>query len=77
MAKTQTDPAGASGSQFYVVTSDQADAQLEKIYALLGRVTEGREVVDRIGAVATDPASQAPLEPVVIEDVAIRPAGGA
>jgi cyclophilin family peptidyl-prolyl cis-trans isomerase len=77
MAKTQTDPAGASGSQFYVVTSDQADAALEKIYALLGRVTEGREVVDRIGAVATDPASQAPLEPVVIEDVAVRPAGGA
>ncbi len=75
MAKTQADPPGASGSQFYVVTSDQADAALEKVYARLGRVTEGREVVDRIGAVAADPATQAPLEPIVIEDVAVRPTG--
>jgi len=43
----------------------------------VGKSRLAREVVDRIGAVATDPASQAPLEPVVIEDVAVRPAGGA
>ncbi len=72
MAKTQLDPPGASGSQFYVVTSDTAGAQLEPVYAVLGRVTQGRDVVDRIGAVAADPATQAPLEPVVIEDVAVE-----
>jgi len=72
MAKAQDDPAGASGSQFYVVTSDQANAVLEPIYAVLGRVTSGREVVDRIGALAADPQTQAPLEPVLIEDVRIR-----
>jgi peptidyl-prolyl cis-trans isomerase A (cyclophilin A) len=76
MAKTAVDPPGASGSQFYVVTTDQGDVKLEKIYAVLGQVTDGREVVDRIAAVATG-AEDAPLEPVVIEDVAVRPAGGA
>jgi cyclophilin family peptidyl-prolyl cis-trans isomerase len=72
MAKTAVDPPGASGSQFYVVTSDQGGAQLEPIYALLGRVSAGRAVVDRIGAVAADPQTQAPLEPVVIDDVAVE-----
>ena len=40
MAKTQADPAGASGSQFFVVTGAGA-AQLPPDYALLGKVTSG------------------------------------
>ena len=39
MAKTQDEPAGASGSQFFVVTGDGA-ASLPPDYALLGKVTE-------------------------------------
>jgi hypothetical protein len=38
---------GTSGSQFFVVTAE--DAQLPPDYALLGTVTEGQDVVDLIG----------------------------
>ena len=68
MAKTATEPAGTSGSQFFVVTADNSG--LEPEYALLGRVTEGLDVVHKIGRVPTGPGEQ-PLEPVVIERVTI------
>jgi peptidyl-prolyl cis-trans isomerase B (cyclophilin B) len=70
MAKTATDPAGASGSQFFVVTGE--DAGLPPEYALLGKVTDGLEVVERIGVVETDPTTEAPLSPVVIDSIVIR-----
>ena len=69
MAKTQTEPAGASGSQFFVVTAE--DAGLPPDYALLGRVTAGQEVVDRIGVAETDPATEKPIDPVVIKSVTV------
>ena len=53
MAKTGDEPAGTSGSQFFVVTGE--DAQLPPDYALLGKVTEGQDVVDQIGVVAGRP----------------------
>jgi peptidyl-prolyl cis-trans isomerase B (cyclophilin B) len=64
MAKTQSDPPGASGSQFFIVTGP--DAQLPPDYALVGTVTSGLDAVDRIGALRTGPDEQ-PLTPVVIE----------
>ena len=70
MAKTATDPKGTSGSQFFVVTGE--DAGLPPDYALLGKVTSGLEVVDRIGVVETDPNTEAPVSPVVIESITIR-----
>ena len=70
MATTATDPAGASGSQFFVVTGE--DAGLPPEYALLGKVTSGLEVVERIGVVETDPTTEAPVAPVVIESIEIR-----
>jgi cyclophilin family peptidyl-prolyl cis-trans isomerase len=74
MAKTETEAPGTSGSQFFVVTAD--DAQLPPDYALLGRVTRGQEVVDRIGAVQTG-AGDVPVSPVVIRSIEIEtgPAG--
>ena len=48
MAKTQTEPAGTGGSQFFVVTGPDA-ATLPPDYALLGKVTEGLDVAKRIG----------------------------
>jgi peptidyl-prolyl cis-trans isomerase B (cyclophilin B) len=70
MAKTELEERGTSGSQFFVVTAE--DAQLPADYALVGRVTGGQEVVDRIGVVETDPASDGPIDPVVIESVKVE-----
>jgi peptidyl-prolyl cis-trans isomerase B (cyclophilin B) len=69
MAKTGTEPAGTSGSQFFAVTAE--DAGLPPDYALLGKVTAGQDVVDKIGVAETDPATEAPLEPVVISSVKV------
>jgi len=66
MAKTQTEPAGTSGSQFFVVTSD--DAGLTPDYAVLGNVTKGMDVVEKIGKLGnpSDPAGT-PTEKVTID----------
>ena len=47
MAKTAAEPPGRSGSQFFVVTAP-ADAGLPPDYALLGRVSEGIDTIERI-----------------------------
>ena len=70
MAKTQTDPAGASGSQFFVVTGDGA-AQLTPDYALLGEVTSGMETVDKINGIQADPNTGQPAFTVVIKSIAV------
>ncbi len=67
MAKTGDEPAGTSGSQFFVVTED---TDLPPDYALLGRVTSGMEAVERIASSETDNFER-PVDPVVISDVAI------
>ena len=69
MAKTGAEAAGTSGSQFFVVTAE--DAGLPPDYALLGKVTGGQDVVDKIGVAETDPATEKPLEPVVINSVKV------
>jgi peptidyl-prolyl cis-trans isomerase B (cyclophilin B) len=69
MGKTPVDPDGTSGSQFFVVTAE--DAQLPPQYALVGKVTSGQEVIDKIGVLETDPATDAPLEPVVISSIEV------
>jgi peptidyl-prolyl cis-trans isomerase B (cyclophilin B) len=69
MAKTGAEPSGASGSQFFVVTAE--DAQLPPDYALLGKVTSGQDVVDKIGVAETDPSTEAPVQPVVIASVKV------
>jgi peptidyl-prolyl cis-trans isomerase B (cyclophilin B) len=68
MAKTAAEPAGTSGSQFFVVTGE--DAGLPPDYALLGKVTKGQEVVDKIGVVDVGPDEQ-PVDPVVIRQIRI------
>jgi peptidyl-prolyl cis-trans isomerase B (cyclophilin B) len=75
MAKTETERPGTSGSQFYVVTGE--DAQLPPDYALVGRVTSGQQVADAIELVPTYQGSDSarqdrPLSPVVIERVTIQ-----
>jgi peptidyl-prolyl cis-trans isomerase B (cyclophilin B) len=71
MAKTQVEPAGTSGSQFYIVTAP--DAGLPPDYALLGEVVKGLDValaIERLG----DPASGGagtPLQTVVLEKASL------
>jgi peptidyl-prolyl cis-trans isomerase B (cyclophilin B) len=69
MAKTQTEPAGTSGSQFFVVTA--ADAGLPPDYALVGRVTSGQDVVDRIAKVPAD-ADEKPVAPIVMQKATLE-----
>jgi peptidyl-prolyl cis-trans isomerase B (cyclophilin B) len=65
MAKTETDPAGASGSQFFIVTT--AEAQLPAQYALVGHVVGSDVGVEAIAKLPTVPAQDGqPVKPVVI-----------
>jgi peptidyl-prolyl cis-trans isomerase B (cyclophilin B) len=65
MAKGETDPAGASGSQFFIVTAP--DAALPPQYALLGHVVAGMAAVKAIARIPTDPPQDGtPRMPVVI-----------
>ena len=68
MAKSAAEPPGRSGSQFFVVTA--ADAGLTPDYALLGKVTGGLDVVQRIESLGS--ASGRPQAPVVIRRIAIK-----
>jgi peptidyl-prolyl cis-trans isomerase B (cyclophilin B) len=71
MAKTEADPRGASGSQFFIVTGN--DAKLPPDYALVGGVVLGMDVAQRIGRAAVD-AQGRPSSPVVIEKATLRTA---
>jgi peptidyl-prolyl cis-trans isomerase B (cyclophilin B) len=74
MAKSEVEPPGRSGSQFYVVTG--ADAGLPPDYALVGEVTEGMDTVDAIDALGTPGADGPPTETVVVESAqAVGPQG--
>jgi peptidyl-prolyl cis-trans isomerase B (cyclophilin B) len=68
MAKSAAEPAGSSGSQFYVVLAP--DAGLPPEYALVGKVSEGYDVVARIGKLGT-PAEK-PKQTVLIEKITIE-----
>lgn len=69
MAKTEVDPPGRSGSQFYVVTSP--DANLPPEYALIGQVSsEYYDVLEQIEKLGTQEGT--PKQPVVVEEVTIE-----
>jgi peptidyl-prolyl cis-trans isomerase B (cyclophilin B) len=68
MAKTETEPAGTSGSQFFVVTG--ADAGLTPDYAIVGKVTDGMDTVLRIDALGVGDGP--PSQPVVIDRVTVE-----
>jgi peptidyl-prolyl cis-trans isomerase B (cyclophilin B) len=69
MAKTPAEPPGTAGSQFFVVTAD--DAGLEADYAVVGRVSAGMDTVERIEALG-ELGTEQPRKPVVIEDVTVE-----
>jgi len=65
MAKTNAQPAGTSGSQFFVITKGQP-LKGQPLYAVLGRVTAGMDVVQKIGKLG-DVATELPTKRVVIK----------
>jgi cyclophilin family peptidyl-prolyl cis-trans isomerase len=71
MAKTEVEPPGTSGSQFFVVTAP-ADAGLPPDYAVLGQVTGGMDTVDAISALGdpNDPNGK-PSQTVTIDKVTV------
>jgi peptidyl-prolyl cis-trans isomerase B (cyclophilin B) len=68
MAKSATEPPGTAGSQFFVVTG--ADAGLPPEYALVGKVSSGMDVVERIGKLGTP--EEKPKQTVLIEKMTIE-----
>ncbi len=68
MAKAGSEPAGTAGSQFFVVTADEVSLPAD--YALLGTVTSGLGVVEKIGRLG-DPATEQPTERVEIQKAAL------
>ncbi len=69
MAKTPAEPSGTAGSQFFVVTGQNVGLPPE--YAILGKVSNGIEVVEAIGKLG-DPATEQPTETVEIEKASVR-----
>ena len=67
MAKSSAEPPGRSGSQFYVVTAP--DAGLPPEYALVGKVSKGYDVVEKIDALGTP--EEKPKQTVLIEEMTI------
>ncbi len=66
MAKSTAQPPGTSGSQFFVVTAP-ADAGLPPDYAVVGKVSDGWDTVQRIEALGSGSGYDGPpSQPVVI-----------
>ncbi|MGI8594833.1 MAG: peptidylprolyl isomerase [Solirubrobacteraceae bacterium] len=75
MAKGPLEEPGTSGSQFFVVTAEDASAppfSLPAEYALVGKVAKGLDVIQRIGSLQADPQTEKPVTPVVIQQVKIQ-----
>jgi cyclophilin family peptidyl-prolyl cis-trans isomerase len=64
MAKSSFEQPGTGGSQFFIVTG--ANVQLPPDYAVVGKVVEGLDVIEKIGKLG-NPRTEAPTERVVIE----------
>ena len=63
MAKSQSEPRGTAGSQFFIVTAP--DAGLPPDYAILGVVTKGLKVVEQIGRLGNR-VTERPTKRVVV-----------
>jgi peptidyl-prolyl cis-trans isomerase B (cyclophilin B) len=68
MAKTQSEPRGTAGSQFFIVTAP--DAGLTPDYAILGTVTSGLKVVKRIGRLGSR-VTERPTKRVVVLEMTV------
>jgi peptidyl-prolyl cis-trans isomerase B (cyclophilin B) len=65
MAKRADESSGLAGSQFFVVTA--GDAGLPPVYAIVGKVTHGMDVVERIGRLGDE--TEQPTQTVLVRKV--------
>ena len=74
---------GTSGSQFFVVLTDEAVETLESaggppfVYSILGTVTSGFEVAEKIGTYAPEGGDGPPTTPVTIDSITVAEDGTA
>jgi peptidyl-prolyl cis-trans isomerase B (cyclophilin B) len=68
MAKSQFEQPGSGGSQFFIVTA--ADANLPPDYAVIGKVVEGMDVVEKIGKLG-NPQTEQPTKRVVVRSTSV------
>ena len=68
MAKSTYEQPGTGGSQFFIVTAP--DAGLPPDYAVIGKVVEGTEVVDKIGKLG-NPQTEKPTERIVVRSTSV------
>ena len=68
MAKSEVEPPGRSGSQFYVVIG--TDLGLPPDYAVVGKLVEGDATMRAIENLG-DPATETPSQPIVIEQATL------
>lgn len=73
-AKGGDDPAGTAGSQFFIVTTDQGALNLggpPYLYGIIGQVTQGFDVVQKIAGFAPATGDGPPTKKVTIKQVVI------
>ena len=68
MAKSQFEQPGTGGSQFFIVTADNAN--LPPDYAVVGKVVDGMDVVEKIGKLG-NARTERPTEKIVIESTEV------
>jgi cyclophilin family peptidyl-prolyl cis-trans isomerase len=69
MAKTEIEKPGTSGSQFFIVTGE--DAGLPPDYAVLGRIVGDDAAVRRIAAARSDPQTGRATQAAVIQKISL------
>ena len=62
----------SSGSQFYIVQSEEGCSHLDGGYTIFGETVDGFEVIDKIASVETDGRRGMPVTPVTILSVRLQ-----
>src|SRR5215210_4316672 len=68
MAKSTFEPPGTGGSQFFIVTGE--GVQLPPDYAVVGKVVEGADVIEKIGKLG-NPRTERPTARIVIKSTSV------